>query len=184
MEYFQSSWPGIGLHCNGCETATDGTHFSCRLDQIWSGSFSTVTAPQGLISAGMHCWSPAASGQCGAKTVTVWWPPLATKRKGLHAESLQAEPPAAATPGGSAASQPIAQFSAETQRIMSKLGGEVNTAGSEVEAEENEEEEMDRDWTLAEQLRHPMGLVSLQWTPGSLQRGLTFFFRSSQCKVA
>ena len=28
-----------------------------------------------------------------------------------------------------------------------------------------------RSWVMAEQLRHPMGIVGLQWSPGSLQRG-------------
>lgn len=32
-----------------------------------------------------------------------------------------------------------------------------------------------RDWTIAEQLRHPVGIVSLQWSPGSLQRGALSF---------
>lgn len=120
-----------------------------------------MTEPQTLISAGAHCWSPAASGQPGSKTVTVWWPPQPSKKT--------ASPPEATHPEHKASgSQQLPGFSEETQKIMSKLGD-----GDIVPAQEGkgEEKPLDRNWTIAEQLRHPVGIVSLQWTPGSLQRG-------------
>ena len=54
---------------------------------------------------------------------------------------------------------------------MSKLGEEGKIP--ENKGFEKKEAEVVRDWTIAEQLRHPAGIVSLQWTPGSLQRGET-----------
>ena len=135
-------------------------HHNCRLHQIWTGSFSTVTEAQALISAGAHCWAPAASAHPGSRTVTVWWPPQPPTQD----KSPSPAPPEPTEP----ASQQPPEFKSETLQILSRVG-EAQPAKAEESGKK--EKDLDRDWTVAEQLRHPVGIVGLQWTPGSLQRG-------------
>lgn len=134
--------------------------YACRLHQIWVGSFSTVTEAQALISAGAHCWSPAASAHPGSRTVTVWWPPQPPKQ---DANPLPASP----KPEEAASEQPP-EFKSETLQILSRVG---EAPPAKDDGDGKQEKDLDRNWTIAEQLRHPVGIVSLHWTPGSLQRG-------------
>ena len=141
---------------------------ACRLHQIWTGSFSTVTEAQSLISAGAHCWAPAASGNPGSRTVTVWWPPQPPKQ--------EATPPSATPVPKEEGKQQEPGFKSETLQILSRVG---EAPPAEKAKEEKKEKDVDRNWTMAEQLRHPVGIVSLQWTPGSLQRGVSCAFNLS-----
>ena len=77
--------------------------------------------------------------------------------------------PLPATPvSKSEALQQQPEFKSETLQILSRVG---EKPVAEVAGDEKLEKALVRDWTIAEQLRHPVGIVSLQWTPGSLQRG-------------
>ena len=132
------------------------------------GSFSTVTAPQNLISAGAHCWSPAASSQSAGKIATIWWPPSAPQQP-AHGVPKEAD---VTNLEGSADSP---GYSSEILKIMTKVKPEQDKVGKlPTTGSKGGEAELEtvRDWTIAEQLRHPYPIVSLQWSPCNLQRGL------------
>lgn len=69
-------------------------------------------------------------------------------------------------------------FSSETRRILERVGQPgTHTAQHEEKQqaalEPPKSKAVTRDWTIAEQLRHPVNVVGLQWSAGSLQRGVS-----------
>ena len=148
----------------------------CRARQIWTGSFSTVTSPQDMISAGAHRWAPAASAQSGSKIATVWWPPSAPQQTTEDPE----EPQTVEEPPTSDSNDDKPAYNAEIMNIMSKVNlekAEESKPKPELSSKPSStgaDLEKIRDWTIAEQLRHPFPVVTLDWSPCNLQRGVHF----------
>ena len=106
--------------------------------------------------------------------VTVWWP--AANFAALSDRAEQTTSAVAVARAAVAAAQtvvsPVAEgFSSETARILRSLGEPAGPAApsdpSAVAARAAEPPEA----VAAEQLRHPAPLLSVQWSPGTLQSG-------------
>ena len=88
-----AAWGHLGASKASPDSGCNNNNlFRGPLEQAWAGRGSTVTAPQTLISAGAHCWAPAATGQPGGNNVTVWWPPEAPAKAPKEPGISEGEP--------------------------------------------------------------------------------------------
>ena len=123
-----------------------------------SSGMGSAKDPQRLLSAGALARSPAASAGHNNRVVTVWWPPSATTV--MEPSSQPREQP------------PASSFSAESQRIVDSLGMDSVAAATRQSSGGGTQGGGDScKEARTEQLRHPIPVVSLQWSPGGVQSG-------------